>query len=226
MIKAVFFDAIKTLFRPYPSEIGLYQKVIFEATGNNLSEVEIGPILEQAMAETEALSANFEKSIQQWEYFPSRVAELIGCEKDSCTDIGTKIRYETWGNPDNYRLFDDILPTLELLKEKGIYIACVSNEDGWLPDFFDHFGITQYFEFVLTSAEVQIEKPNPEIFEIALARTNFLASEVLFVGDGVISDYEGSHTVGMKPLLIDRDSLNKDNNIVAVSDLTKIMEFL
>jgi len=226
MIKAVFFDAINTIFSPYPSQVGLYKKVIFDATGKDLTEAEIRPILERAMAETEALSSSFEKSIQQWEYFPTKIAELIGCEAEECSIIGSKLRYETWGNPDNYRLYNDILPTLELLREKGIYVACVSNEDGWLPSFFEHFEITKYFEFILTSAEVQIEKPNPEIFQIALAKTEFTADEVLFVGDSLVSDYQGSQGLGMKSLLIDRDGLNKDNSVVAVSDLTKILEYL
>jgi len=226
MIKAVFFDAINTIFSPFPSQIGLYKKVIFDATGKDFTEDGLEPILARAMAETEALSTSFENSIQQWEYFPMKIAELIGCEASECAAVGDKFRYETWGNPNNYRLYDDILPTLELLRKKGLYIACVSNEDGWLPSFFEHFGITDYFEFILTSAEVQIEKPNPEIFRLALAKTNFNVNEVLFVGDSLISDYEGSQGVGMKSVLIDREGNCRENGVVALDDLTKILEFI
>lgn len=226
MIKAIFLDAIKTIFAPYPSELALYKKVIEDTTGFELSEAEIELILSQAIAETEQLDCVKDNSIQQWEYFPVRVAELIGCEKSECKAIGDKLRYETWGNPENYRLYDDILPMLKALSEKGIYLACVSNEDGWLSNFFVHFGIEKYFQFVLTSDEAGIEKPNKIIFEKALARTNFRPEEVLFVGDSLISDYQGSQAVGMTSVLIDRDHKCNDNDIVKIDDLTKIMEFL
>lgn len=226
MIKAVFLDAIKTIFTPYPTEVGLYKNIIHKVLGREMSEEEIAPILSKAMKETERLDAVKENSIQQWEHYPTRIAELLGCEKSECRAVGDKLRFETWGNPDNYRLFDDILPTLKALKEKNLYIACVSNEDGWLKDFFEHFHIGEYFQFIMTSAEVGIEKPNPQIFTKALSRTTFQPNEILFVGDSVISDYHGSQAVGMKPLLIDREHLNKDDNIVKIDNLEKVLEYI
>lgn len=226
MIKAVFLDAIKTIFAPYPTEVELYKQVIEKTTGKALSNNEVARILTTAMAETERLDAVRGNSIQQWEYYPSKVAELVGCEKSECKAIGDQLRYETWGNPDNYRLYPDILPTLKALKERGIYVACVSNEDGWLSNFFDQFEIKSYFEFVLTSAEIGVEKPNPKVFLTALAKTDFKPGEVLFVGDSYISDYQGAEAVGMKPLLIDRDRKNKQNSVVSIDDLTKIQEYL
>jgi len=226
MIKAVFIDAIKTIFAPYPSETGLYKYVIEKVTGKVMTEAELAPILVKAMAETEKLDAVIGNSIQQWEHYPNKIAELIGCEGFECKTVGDQLRYETWGNPSNYRLYNDVIPALKLLQEKNIYIACVSNEDGWLSNFFDHFEIKSYFEFVLTSTEVGVEKPNPKMFCAALAKTDFQPEEVLFIGDSVISDYEGAKTVGMKPILIDREQMNKDNNIVRINDLTEILEYL
>lgn len=226
MIKAVFLDAIKTIFAPYPTEIELYKQVIRKTTGKMLSDDEVATILTTAMAETERLDAVRGNSIQQWEYYPSKVAELVGCEKSECKAIGDQLRYETWGNPDNYRLYSDIIPTLKLLREKGIYVACVSNEDGWLSNFFDQFEISEYFNFVLTSDEIGVEKPNPKIFLEALSRTDFKPEEVLFVGDSLISDYEGAKAVGMKPLLIDRDRKNKQNDVVSIDNLIRIQDYM
>lgn len=226
MIKAVFIDAIKTIFAPYPTEVGLYKKVILELTGKDMSEEEIQPILDKAMAETEQLDAVKDNSFQQWEHYPTRIAELVGCEGSACKEIGERIRYETWGNPNNYRLYDDVLPTLGALAKRNLYVACVSNEDGWLEGFFKHFGIDKYFQFILTSSELGIEKPNPKIFLEATNRSGFEASEILFVGDSVVSDYRGSEAVGMQPLLIDRESKNTDNSVTAIDDLTQLMEYL
>ena len=226
MIKAVFIDAIKTIFAPFPSEVGLYKKVIHDLTGKDMSEVEIQTILDRAMSETEKLDSVKENSFQQWEYYPARIAELVGCVGNECDVMGERIRYETWGNPKNYRLYEDVIPTLKTLKSKNIFIACVSNEDGWLESFFDHFGIREYFSFILTSAELGVEKPNPKLFLEAISRTVFEADEIIHIGDSTVSDYRGSEAVGMKPLLIDRDSKNKDNDIVSISDMTKLLEYL
>lgn len=226
MIKAVFLDAIKTIFAPFPSESELYIDVIRRITGKEFSVAEMTPILAKAMSETEQLDAVKNNSIQQWENYPMKIAELIGCDQSDWESVGGQIRYETWGNPENYRLFPDVLPTLRLLKDKELYIACVSNEDGWLGNFFDHFEISKYFQFVLTSDEVGIEKPNPKIFLEALAKTDFKPEEVLFVGDSITSDYIGASNVGMKALLIDRENKCKDEDIVRINDLTKIVEFL
>jgi len=226
MIKAIYFDAIKTIFKPFPSEVGLYQKVIFEITGKQIHEEVLGPILEKAMTETEKLDSVKDNSIQQWGYYPAKVAELIGCDKADCPNVGEKLRYETWGNPNNYRLYDDILQALKMLKENDLYIACVSNEDGWLSKFFDHFEISEYFEFILTSQEVGVEKPNPLIFEKSLERGGFQPSEILFVGDSLPSDYAGSKAVGMNPLLIDREHKIADDSLIKTDDLTKIMDFI
>jgi len=226
MIKAVFFDAIKTLFDPQPSEVGLHKRVLEHITGKTIDEKELEKIIAQAMAETEKLDVVKANGLQQWEYYPNKLAELLGCEIETCKTVGDQLRYETWGNPDNYKLFDDVLPTLKALKERGIYIACVSNEDGWLGKFFDHFEISEYFHFVITSQEVGYEKPDSRIFMQALDMTDFNAGEVLFVGDSLVSDYQGSQSVGMQSLLIDRKHKNHDDRVVTIDNLEKVLEFI
>jgi HAD superfamily hydrolase (TIGR01549 family) len=226
MIKAVFFDAIKTLFDPQPSELGLHKQVLELITGKEIDEVMLGRVIEQAMTETENLDIVKANGLQQWEYYPTKVAELLGCEKSECKNIGDQLRYETWGNPNNYKLFDDVLPILKALKERGIYVACVSNEDGWLSKFFDHFDIAEYFDFVLTSQEVGYEKPSTKIFQKALGMAKLMPNEVIFVGDSAIDDYQGSKAVGMQPLLIDRGSKNHDDNIVKIDNLERVLEYL
>ncbi len=226
MIKAVFFDAIKTIFDPQPSEVELHRKVLEKVTGRSIDETELEQIIKQAITETEKLDIVKTNGLQQWEYYPNKVAELIGCEKSECKNVGDQLRFETWGNPDNYKLFDDVLPTLKTLKEHGIYVACVSNEDGWLSKFFDHFGISEYFQFIITSQEIGFEKPDSRVFHAALIKTEFAQNEVLFVGDSEVSDYQGSLSAGMMPLLIDRDHKNHDDNIVKIDNLERVLEYI
>ena len=57
--------------------------------------------------------------------------------------------------------------------------------------------ITRYFQAVVISEEVGVAKPDPRIFEPALAKVGVEASEVLFVGDSVTSDMAAARNAGM-----------------------------
>lgn len=65
-------------------------------------------------------------------------------------------------------------------------------------------GIKQFFEVIVVSATVNKRKPASEIFESTLKLMGFSASEVVFVGDTVDADVEGSKAVGMKCIYIER----------------------
>lgn len=229
MIKAVFFDAIDTLFLANPDKIGAYIRFIEEKTGVTYNREQMSRAWVKIVAETEAAAKAVSETTghakMAWANFNANLLRELGFNGD-CDVIGPKIQHESWDKPSNYQLYPDVLPILEELQKQKLYIACVSNEDGQLYTFFEHFKIKRYFQFVLTSSEVGFEKPNKRVFLTALERTTFSPDEVLFVGDSLISDYEGSKAVGMKPILIDRDGKNTDNNVVAINDLTKLLEYL
>jgi putative hydrolase of the HAD superfamily len=65
-------------------------------------------------------------------------------------------------------------------------------------------GIEQFFDVIVVSAAVNKRKPASEIFESALKVMGFSASEVVFVGDTIDADVEGSKAVGMKAVYIER----------------------
>lgn len=55
--------------------------------------------------------------------------------------------------------------------------------------------IGKYFKAIIVSEEVQVSKPNPEIFEFALDNTD--KSQVLVVGDSLTSDIQGGINLGV-----------------------------
>jgi HAD superfamily hydrolase (TIGR01549 family) len=227
MIKTVFFDALHTLFEAKPNQMEMFQTLIKEYTGNEIPLSEIKAIIDKLLVETEKASVEMDDSQKclVWGSFPEQILEAIGYTRSDKAEVARNLRRETWENPYNYYLSDDVLPTLIGLKDAGIRIACVSNEDVHLNNFFVHFGIDQYFDFILVSEEVNCEKPNKLIFEEALNRANMEANEVLFVGDSYISDYEGPRKVGIKAVLLDRSGQNK-KNIEKIGKLTDVLEYL
>lgn len=58
--------------------------------------------------------------------------------------------------------------------------------------------IANYFEDIIISEEVQVSKPNPKIFELALNNLNIKdKSKVLMVGDSLSSDIKGGLNFGI-----------------------------
>lgn len=63
-------------------------------------------------------------------------------------------------------------------------------------------GLKEYFDLIVTSAEVNQRKPNPKIFKKALQKLGVDASRAVFVGDMVTLDVIGPQNVRMKTVLI------------------------
>lgn len=65
------------------------------------------------------------------------------------------------------------------------------------------WGIRGHFDTVVISGDVGVSKPDPRIFDIAMAETGLLAEETIHVGDSV-EDVEGARAAGLEPVLIRR----------------------
>lgn len=103
------------------------------------------------------------------------------------------------------KLFPDAREALDGLKQQDVKMGIVSNFSTYLCDFLKQLEIDQYFDFVLTSAAEGVEKPNSDIFQLAINRCNGAEPcDVLFVGDHPEEDYIPALEHGMFPLLIDR----------------------
>ena len=93
---------------------------------------------------------------------------------------------------------------LKCLYEQGICTAVVSNM-GWsgenLTHRIDRLLPGNHFEFVLTSSDVGIRKPQPMIFEAALAMSGAAAQDVWFCGDNIRADLDGAHSAGIFPVM-------------------------
>ena len=85
----------------------------------------------------------------------------------------------------------------------GLRCAVVSNSDGRAERHLRDWGVIDELEFVVDSALVGVEKPDPRIFRIALDRLGLPAERVLYVGDVRCCDEVGSRAAGLHFVLID-----------------------
>ena len=68
-----------------------------------------------------------------------------------------------------FRPYPDVLPALGELRERDLKLVVASNWDCSLPEWLGPTGIMELVDGVVTSAEVGAAKPDPRVFERALA---------------------------------------------------------
>ncbi|XP_020891975.1 haloacid dehalogenase-like hydrolase domain-containing protein 3 [Exaiptasia diaphana] len=139
-----------------------------------------------------------------------------GCEDDDLISNIASSLYQDFRLPENWQLFDDVHPVLDLLKNTGYKLGVVSNFDERLPAILQGLDVLKYFSFVLCSTEVKVAKPSPKIFQLALQHGEVKAYQALHVGDSVVKDYNAAKAIGMKAYVIDRffNFTLEDNSVV------------
>ena len=55
-----------------------------------------------------------------------------------------------------------------------------------------------YFDFIVSSEEVNVEKPHPKLFTCCAVKAGVPAEQCLFIGDSMKKDYQGSSDAGME----------------------------
>ena len=106
----------------------------------------------------------------------------------------------------NWVLEEDALSTLKKLEKNGYRMGLISNagDDQDVHQLVQRFGISPYFDFILTSAACSYRKPHPRIFELAIANWYFLPSETVMVGDNLDADIRGAKSAGLYGVWISR----------------------
>jgi HAD superfamily hydrolase (TIGR01549 family) len=99
---------------------------------------------------------------------------------------------------------DGMAAALRELDSMEVRLACVSNAFmGFetLERILDAKGIGEHIEFVISSAETGIRKPDEAIYLAAAARLGLAPEDIVYVGDRVSADVEGPAKIGMPGIL-------------------------
>lgn len=137
----------------------------------------------------------------------------------------------------NWALEEDTLPTLQKLEQDGYRMGMISNagDDQDVQQLAQRFGISRYFDFILTSAACSYRKPHRRIFELALSNWYFLPSEAVMVGDNLDADIRGAQSVGLFSIWISRRagermeehrSIQPDASVASLSELPALLDRL
>jgi putative hydrolase of the HAD superfamily len=111
--------------------------------------------------------------------------------------------WDFWRASLTISLIDGVREAVTDLRRREIPLGVVSNSSFsavTLQRELDRLGILGQFQFVISSADYGVRKPDPVIFEVALARLGVPADRTWFAGDNVDYDVVGAHGAGIFPV--------------------------
>lgn len=87
-------------------------------------------------------------------------------------------------------------------------------------------GIKNYFETITSADEIGIRKPQPEIYQYALNKSEAQTEHSIMIGDDWVADVEGALSFGMDAIFFDRFEDDFDSTVKTVKKLEEIKNFL
>ena len=212
ILRALLFDAGDILyFRPergrklqeFLKESGIADKTIPEAT--------VKPFRQQA----------FHGFITQ-DDFQESVLRLYGVTDQEQIALGKLAMQE---DENNIQFFEGVRETLIALKAKGYRLGIITDTANPLHvklKWFENGGFVHVWDSIISSQDLGIQKPAPDIYAAALQQLGLSACQAVFIGHDV-DELEGARLVGMKTIAFNYDGKAKaDFFIDQFSDLLAV----
>ena len=213
----VFLDAQGTLINAHPSVAAVYGDVC-RRLGKHVDHDLIASSIRSLWAENRrppVVSGSLYDTSDEitkawWNSFNARLFQRLGLE-DGLETFQAEM-WEIFGRPEIYRPYPEVPMVLDELKRRRYRLGVVSNWDSRLPAIFESLGIASNFDFILASAAVGVEKPDPRIFEVALARAGVPPRKAVHVGDDFEADILGARSAGIDAFHLVREEPASSNN--------------
>lgn len=108
-----------------------------------------------------------------------------------------------WDQP-----IDGAARCLRRLRDAGIAVGVVSNSDGRVDAALDRAGLALHLQVVVDSGVVGVAKPDPRIFDTALAALAADPGATWYVGDTVVYDVAAADAAGLVAWVVDHRGLH------------------
>ncbi len=208
MKQAVFFDLYQTLVRYDPPREQTIADVLREYGHDLPAERFVEPLVKadefmyRAMSERPLGQLTREQRLALYVRHQEILFEQAGVpvEPEIIPAMLMKMQAANQG----LTTFDDVLPTLDRLREAGKLTGLISNVDTDISDVLTRLGLAARLDVVMTSGEAGVTKPHRGIFEAALQKAGVAPDEAVYVGDQYEIDVLGAEGAGLTGVLIDR----------------------
>jgi putative hydrolase of the HAD superfamily len=125
--------------------------------------------------------------------------------------------WDHYAGPEAWQLTPGAREALTALRAAGLETGVVSNFDQRLQKILESLEINDLLGVVVTPADVGAAKPDPRIFEAALARLGLTGPEVAYVGDRADHDVVGARGAGLQPIAL--------SSLATLADLPRVLGY-
>jgi len=200
--RAVLFDAGNTLLRMnYPAIAGH-----LEGRGHAVSveAIEEAELRARVRLDADLVRGASTEGRRAQDYYLVYLLEGLGITGPDDIEAAAGFRRSYNAPAGLFNVADrDALPAIRRVKSAGLVAGVVSNSNGWARALLDGAGLGDALDFVIDSAVVGVEKPDPKIFHLGLERAGVAAHEAVYVGDLYSVDVLGSRAAGLGAILLD-----------------------
>jgi putative hydrolase of the HAD superfamily len=207
MIRAIFFDAVGTLFK-LTKTVGDHYAYVGHEVGLDLDAQTLDRAFHAVWkqmprrAAIDGPRANDDKG--WWRKLVDLVLDQVAPSlSEFDRDNFFEIAYEHFAEAGVWELYPEVVNVLEKL-QPGFQLAVISNFDARLRFILGHLGISKYFAHVFISSELGADKPDPEIFRRAVKLIDLEPNQVLHVGDDSERDWKAAADAGLSVFKLDR----------------------
>jgi putative hydrolase of the HAD superfamily len=219
-VKVIFFDAAGTLIH-LPRGVGFHYASVAARHGWNTDAEAIGRSFRAAWKAMPTPVPSHRPRMDDdrgwWRELVDLVLADAGAPDGFDRVAYFEELYEEFSQPGVWELYPEVLAALEALKPH-YRLAILSNFDPRLRRVLDHLSVLSRFSLIVLSSEAGADKPDPWIFEHALAQANVTTDEALLVGDDLDCDVAGARRAGWHAFHIDRPRTTFHNLVKALSE--------
>ncbi len=129
--------------------------------------------------------------------------------------------------------YPDAKSTLAALIQMGYKLGIIANQKLGTAERLENWGLRQYFDVIVSSAEIGYAKPDKRIFEKALEMAGCTACESVMVGDRLDNDMIPAKALGMRTVWIKNglaqyqsEELGKDIADVQIASLSELLSYM
>jgi putative hydrolase of the HAD superfamily len=213
-IQAVTFDVGNTLIAPWPSVGHVYAEVAAAHGHGNCS----AEALERRFRAAFHARGGLINTKQEWSLIVDET--FAGLLSKPPSESFFPELYERFAQAGAWRIFEDVVPTLAALRQRGLKLGVISNWDDRLRPLLKSLQIADQFDVIVVSCEVGASKPASAIFRAAVKQLGVPACSLLHVGDSFAMDVLGARAAGLHAVQIERQAeAGHDSQIKSLLDL-------
>ena len=162
-----------------------------------------------------------------------RMIELAFQNRLPYKDAAAEFGLETVKWPKHLeKMYEGVQELLEKLIAR-YRLGIIANQSMGTEQRLVNYGIRQYFDIILSSAEAGMSKPDLKIFETALDRAECIPKNAYMIGDRLDNDIEPAAQLGMHTIWVKQASFAYGNlNLIRhkpdqiVDSVTDVLKYL